>query len=514
MPPSTAVFQLLMDATQARNASGQSATLQLRWQHSLVSRLGVPRSVSGFGRQEFAVGTTPSLADVSDWQLAQPWPGRSLDMGLGGDEAHTVHGVVAFDNLALQHGSRYYILARTTSGAGLAAVASRSFLVDRLPPAFSSVAPARSPACNFTFSGAQSTVPSPVLPGVEFCQSASSIVSVAWCPLSSLSGVRRQSIALGSRALESNLAGWTDLSGGTTTFAWSNLSLSSGSVVFVSLRAESEAGTVGSFSSPALWISSQPPAVSAAQSLWIGESAPQAFIAGDAIVAQWPGVFSGAHTVEWAIGTSPAGQQLLAWTQQHLQQQADGSGLPTKAVISGLQLQSGVSYHVSVRARTCSGLISEVRSVSVLCDAAPPLGGEVSIVEPIEVRGAGSQRMRLNATATRFVAADARSLRVRWCCFYAGASPIESYRVQLFASDSAANGTWAALPSVPAAIFNASVQSAFLSLMAPTDLLQHGRIYKLEGETHCCACKTQRPECPRLFAASHARVLFASLRAV
>jgi autotransporter-associated beta strand protein len=93
-----------------------------------------------------------------------------------------------------------------------------------------------------------------------------------------------------------------------------------------------------------------------------------------AIAAKWSGFTDGAGSgiasFEWAIGTTPGGTDVMAFTSEGI----SGTG----ATRSGLSLTSGTTYSVSVRAIDNAGNVSTpVSSDGVMADAVAPVAGTV-----------------------------------------------------------------------------------------------------------------------------------------
>ncbi len=157
-----------------------------------------------------------------------------------------------------------------------------------------------------------------------------------------------------------NVMNWTDV-GNVTTYTKTGLTLTQAGDYFVRVKSKNNAGTEGPpNNSDGLTVDSLAPAAPAVTD--DGGFTNNA----TSIHATWtgtPGV-SGIMEYQYAIGTSAGGNQVVDWTS---------TSLTTNVTKTGLTLTDGLTYYVSVKAKSSAGVWSTAGSSDgILIDTTPP----------------------------------------------------------------------------------------------------------------------------------------------
>lgn len=151
------------------------------------------------------------------------------------------------------------------------------------------------------------------------------------------------------------------------------LNLVDGETYFVTVFATNAVGHTASFTSTGLTVDASGP-VYGTVTVDPGSSERGYLATTDTLTATWDGL-SDPHTsvaFEWAIGTSPFGQQELAFTQVDA-----AAGAARTATATGLGLTPGGTYYVSVLGTNDAGLQASRMSAPVYVDPFPPTAGAV-----------------------------------------------------------------------------------------------------------------------------------------
>ncbi|HPI40435.1 MAG TPA: fibronectin type III domain-containing protein [Pseudobdellovibrionaceae bacterium] len=166
----------------------------------------------------------------------------------------------------------------------------------------------------------------------------------------SASAISRYEVALGTTSSGADVLSWTSV-GNVTSTTLTGLSLISGQVYYVSVRAVDAAGNI---SVPLVgdgWIAdAQGPDVSGVSLNDGTENAPTT----QSPLLSWNAAVdtaSGISHYELALGTSSGGTELQTWTSV---------GNVTSATLSGVTLSRGTFYYVSLRAIDTAGNTSSV----------------------------------------------------------------------------------------------------------------------------------------------------------
>jgi hypothetical protein len=293
-------------------------------------------SQSGISEYEWAIGTTPGGTDV------QPLT------SVGTATAATRSG------LTLALGVTCYVTVRATNGIGLfnSSTSDGVRIVDGTPPTAGSVNDGL---------------------GVDVdVQTSTSAIEASWSGFADAeSGISGYEWAIGTTPGGTDLQGFTSV-GVVTSAARSGLSLVYGSTYFATVRATNAfGGTMSATSDGVQVIDASPPT---AGSVDDGPGADvDAQTSTTTIEASWVGFAdpeTGISAYEWAIGTSPGGEEIQPFTSV---------GVVTSAVRSGLALVYGTTYFTTVRATNGFALTVSATSDGVqVVDAAPPIPGTVS----------------------------------------------------------------------------------------------------------------------------------------
>jgi len=264
---------------------------------------------SGIAEYQYRIGTTAGGGEVVDWTSA----GAATEVTRTG--------------LNLTDGVTYYISARAKNGAGIwgAAGTSNGIIVDGSPPTTPAV----------TDTGQYTT--------------STNALSASWTSSDPQSGVAEYRIAVGTTPGGTQLLSWTS----TGTVAHANLTglpLVNGATYYFSVRARSAAGmwSADGYSDGILVDYTAPPAPTVIDDGGYTSSMSTLHATWSAIDAE-----SGVASYEYAVGTSPGGSDVIAWT---------AAGTATEATRTGLELFNGVMYYWSVRATNRAGLVSTVGS--------------------------------------------------------------------------------------------------------------------------------------------------------
>jgi len=275
---------------------------------------------SGITLCEYAVGTSPAATDVRGWT------------GAGTQTSITI------DGLTLVDGGNYFISVRVTNGAGLVSQVgtSNGIIVDLSPPSQPTVTDDGA----FTTSGTQ--------------------LHATWASSDAQSGIAKYEYAIGTTAGGVETLGWTN-AGVSTDKTITGLTLVSGTRYYISVRATNGAGLVSSVgTSDGILVDATPPTTPVV----IDDG--RYTLSTTTLHATWTSADpeTGITLIEYSIGTSAGGSNVIGWT---------GVGTATSVTKSGLTLTSGTTYFVNVRATNGVGLVSAVGSSDgITVDTTPP----------------------------------------------------------------------------------------------------------------------------------------------
>ncbi|SVA37705.1 uncharacterized protein METZ01_LOCUS90559, partial [marine metagenome] len=291
-------------------------------------------TLSGIHFYEYAVGTETDSFALAAWQSA------------GADTFFFL------DRLALTSGETYYVFVKATdhvNNTGSAA-ASDGITVDLLVPEVETV-----------YDG---------YPGENIAwQSSDSTISLHWTG-SDTRELFFYEYSVGTTEGDSNTVDWID-TGPNTAVTVDSLELIQGTTYFGNVRAFDNAGNVSAVtSSDGITIDYTVPDTGT-----VTDGLDEDLIftgTADSLSAHWDGFtdsLSGILHLEYAVGTSPAGSDVVEWTIT----------VDSSMVESGLSLENGSIYHVSVRAVDQALNISPSSSSNgVVVDITAPDIGTVS----------------------------------------------------------------------------------------------------------------------------------------
>lgn len=275
---------------------------------------------SGIASYECAVGTTPGGTDVADW----------ADVGVGPDATLT--------SLNLLHGSRYYVSARATNGAGILGEpgTSNGITID-------------------------TTGPTNVAVWDDGVYTASDTqMHGRWSASDPESGIASFRYCIGTTAGANDVADWLDV-GAATEHTRQGLALVSGTTYYITVIAVSGAGTEsGPVSSDGIRLDLTPPStptVTDSGQYWGYRTS---------IYGSWQSSDpeSGIAEYSMSVGTSAGATDVADWMSV---------GSQTSYTRTGLRLEDGVTYYINIMARNGAGAWSAAGSSDgVMIDSTPP----------------------------------------------------------------------------------------------------------------------------------------------
>ncbi|MBI2571446.1 MAG: hypothetical protein HYV63_30935 [Candidatus Schekmanbacteria bacterium] len=346
-------------------ADGTGADVDFQQSSTTISAnwTGFADAASGVASYEWAIGTTPGGTEVRGWT------------GAGSDVSATASGLALAE---VDH----YVSVRATDNVGNTgpAAISDGVRVDVTPPAGGAVSDG---------AGAELT-----------WQTDTTTISATWSGFAdAASGVASYEWAIGTTPGGTEVQSWANV-GDVLAATNASLALADATTYYVSLRAIDGVGNVGSpKSSDGVTVDATSPAAGTVND---GDGADIDYRTSlTTLSANWSGFAEGGSGIaayEWAIGTSPGGTEVQAWTNV---------ALLTSVTNAALALQAGGSYYVSVRASDVAGNVGSVAtSDGVTVDLAAPTGGTVLDGAGADVDYQGSSTV-INANWSGF--ADALS---------------------------------------------------------------------------------------------------------
>ncbi len=335
---------------QAQNGSGLLGTT--RSTNGVLVDATAPSAVSGLtDGSAFTTSTTAlsfSFSPATDAESSVTEYSYSIGTTAGGAQVapFTSMGTATSLNvtgLSLTGGQTYFVTVRTLNAAGLvgATATTDGITVDTTAPVLTQVN-----------DGAGADVDTWGLSGV---------VSASWTTVTDAeSGVTQLSASLGLSAGATDLAGWQDVTGLTST-TFTGLSLAAGQRFYVNLRAQNGAGLLNSSSSDgALVVLDAPTTVS-------NLSGPAAILSqNQSLSATWTAATSsmGIAAYSVSVGTAPGLSDAAPW---------QSVGLNTSVALTGLSLPDGGTYYLNVRAEDTLGQAGAMASTTgTLIDLSPP----------------------------------------------------------------------------------------------------------------------------------------------
>ncbi|HOO55334.1 MAG TPA: FG-GAP-like repeat-containing protein [bacterium] len=289
-------------------------------------------AVSGIVKYWYCIGSAQGLCDTRGW----------TDNGL-----LTSADII---NLALNNGSTYYTGIRSENGAGLlsTAVYSNGWTVDTTAPGIVFVMDGTGSDITYT--------------------TATSTLSANWtASFDDESGLVTYWYAVGTSQGGNDVADWSDSAGTGTSVNVAGLSLVNGQTYYFSVKTENGAGLVSTASnSNGQKVDFTPPADVASVTDDTGTGNNYITI-NDEISASWTDssdAETGIVKYWYAIGTTGNITSVRDWKD---------NGLDTYITKTGLSLQDGTTYIISVKAENGAGLQSEpVSSAGQIVDTIPP----------------------------------------------------------------------------------------------------------------------------------------------
>ncbi|SVB21878.1 uncharacterized protein METZ01_LOCUS174732, partial [marine metagenome] len=237
-------------------------------------------SGSGISTYEYALGTTTGATDAITWTSAAT------------ATADTLTG------LSLTEGTTYYLSVRATDAAGNMSSVSTAdgITIDLTAPSGTTVSDGT--GGDITYS------------------SSDSILSANWAAFTeTVSGIQKYEYAIGDTIGGTNVVTWTDNDTSTSVIK-SGLTLTSGSIYYINVRAIDNAGNIanvitsdGAMVDTAAPISGSVTDSTAADLDWTKSSST--------LTATWMGfsdTLSGIQKYEYAIGDTIGGTNVLSWT--------------------------------------------------------------------------------------------------------------------------------------------------------------------------------------------------------
>ncbi|MBM4250107.1 MAG: hypothetical protein FJ149_11935, partial [Euryarchaeota archaeon] len=387
-----------------------NTTLKASWSSSFDD-------ISGVAEYRYAIGTTPNGTDVVGWTSA----GTASSLSRKG--------------LSLQNGGTYYITVRARNGAGLwsASATTDGITVDTTVPAASVpstaggwatstsiawswtastdlpsgirgyyvcigttpggtdvVRDAFAPEPSYTFPSGQNgrtyyakvraednagnagaygaasagtrvdiSVPQAPAPSDEGAYSTGTTLVFSWDALDDQpSGIARYELSIGTTPGGSDVLRDHE----TTELSFTLAGALPGRTYYAMLRAVDNAGNAGQYSAPSdgITVDTTPPGPVAVYGGGYRTDATSLSLSWSLSVDPETAVVE----YQYAIGTTPGGTEFSGWTS---------AGLRVFVTLSGLELQNGRSYYLSVRARNAAGLLSNATTgAPVVIDEVAP----------------------------------------------------------------------------------------------------------------------------------------------
>ena len=311
-------------------------------------------------------GAADPHTDVSyKWTLGSSPHGQQLVQWTDVGSAMTA----SIAGLSLIPGVRYYASVESTNEAGLRAhVASGALAVDP-------VAPVKGRVVDGTLS-----IPARY-------QLSTDQLSCAWAGfVDRLSGIASYHVGFGSVPGTADIAPFVVLSPGSASHVVSGLTLVTGSEYYCTVVAYDEVGNSASVSSNGVIVDSTPPEVGQVLDIaptavlqGLGTLDIDTIVAPSTISAAWPGWSdpeSGVDVVEWAVGTTMGGTDVLDWTVV--------SGAMASASLdlaaAGTTIAAGTTVYASVRMSNALQQVSQAVSDGVTVLAAPAAAGSSGLI--------------------------------------------------------------------------------------------------------------------------------------
>jgi len=273
---------------------------------------------SGISAYEYALGTTSGGTEFVSWTSA------------GTATADTLTGLSL-----LTEGATYYLSVRATDVAGNMSDPDTSdgITIDLTAPAGTTVSDGT--GADISYSGSDTTL------------------SANWVAFTeTVSGVQKYEYAIGTTSGGTDVVTWAD-NDTATSVTKAGLSLTSGSIYYISVRATDNADNVSTtiISDGVMVDTAAPSAGSVSDSTaadldWTKSTTT--------LTAVWTGfsdALSGIQKYEYAIGTTSAGTDVVTWTD---------NSTTTSVTKTGLTLTNGTTYYISVRATDNVGNVSTV----------------------------------------------------------------------------------------------------------------------------------------------------------
>jgi len=277
---------------------------------------------SGISKYEYSIGTSAGATDTLGWTSA----GTAVEMTITG--------------LSLRSGTRYYINVRATNGAGLVSQVGSTdgILVDTTPP----------------------TTPAVTDDG-KYTRSTNTL-HATWTSQDPDTNITGYEYSIGTSAGGTNFVGWTSI-GTATSVNRTDLSLSNGVTYYINVRATNAAGLVSSVgSSDGITVDTTPPPAPTVTDDGVYTSNTTQLHVKVACTDNESGIAS----YDYAVGTTPNGTDIIGW-------KSDGAG--PDITITGLSLQTGVTYYVSARATNGAGITGNAgTSDGIKVDNTGPVG--------------------------------------------------------------------------------------------------------------------------------------------
>ncbi len=274
---------------------------------------------SGIAFYEYAIGSGQGQTDVKGW-------------------TQTNATSVTATGLSLTDGTTYYFSVRATSGAGqLSQVGfSDGVIVDSSPPT------------------------TPLITDDGQFTSSPNTLRAWWSSSDPHSAVVGYEYGIGTGGANPDLVGWTSV-GSATTVTRNGLPLIDGQTYYFYVRATNGAGLVSQVGkSDGITVDRTPPGAPVVTDDGAFTSSA------NSLHAVWSASdpVSGIADYQYAIGTSPGGTEVTGWAS---------TGGAAEVTRTGLSLQDGVTYYISVRARNGADLWSSVGvSDGIRLDLTPP----------------------------------------------------------------------------------------------------------------------------------------------
>ncbi len=285
--------------------------------HAAWSAVTCPSGVAGY---EYSIGTSAGGTEVRNWT------------SVGSVTTYTATG------LSLQSGGVYYfnVRARNTLGKAGAVGFSDGITVDLTAP----------PAPSVTDAGAW--------------WASSTQLTANWSCSDPESGIIEFFYAVGTTAHDTQVRGWTS-AGTNTSLTIEGLSLTDGQTYYISVKAKNGAGTTGADgTTDGIRLDLTPPTKpTVTDDGNYTTDATQLHAAWSSTDPQ-----SGITRYEYCVGTAAGAADTRDWTS---------AGTATDLTITGLALEPGIRYYISVRAFNGAGSMSEAGSSDgIFVESTPP----------------------------------------------------------------------------------------------------------------------------------------------